>query len=338
MTRKPVAFWCLAITMSVLAGESLAQQEDTWTGKQVMIARDGIQLRAGSEVLAPLPLGAVLEVSNVNGQWLWFKGRRGWIDQNAVVPVDKAVEYFTTAIENSPTSQSYHHRGIAHAALGQFQKAEEDFSGAIQRDAANIPAYNERGNARRELGKLDEAIADFDEVIRQGVQHPAVFTNRGLARHDQGKYDEALPDYNAAIAIDAKFAPAWEAGGSTRQAQGNLPKAISNFRRAIELDDSFDRAHNNLAWILATTSDDQLRDATQAIQHATKACELVAYTDAGYLDTLAAAMAEAGRFDEAVKRAKEAIEKATTEQKPAIEMRLRLYEAGQTYREPAATD
>lgn len=318
MTRKPVAFWCLAITMSVLAGESLAQQGDTWTGKQVMIVRDGIQLRAGSEVLAPLPLGAVLEVSNVNGQWLWFKGRRGWIEQRAVVPVDEAVEYFTAAIKGSPTSQSYHHRGIAHAAAGNFQQAEDDFGEAIQRDAANIPAYNERGNARRELGKLDEAIADFDEVIRQGVQHPAVFTNRGLARHDQGKFDEALPDYNAAIAIDAKFAPAWEAGGSTRQAQGNLPKAISNFRRAIELDDNFDRAHNNLAWILATTSDDQLRDATQAIQHATKACELVAYTDAGYLDTLAAALAEAARFDEAVSAPRKRSKKPRPNKSPQL--------------------
>jgi tetratricopeptide (TPR) repeat protein len=144
--------------------------------------------------------------------------------------------------------------------------------------------------------------------------------------------DRALADYNAAIAIDERFAPAWEAGGASREAQGDFRKAIANYRRAIAIDPEFDRALNNLAWIQATNPDAELRSGQEAVEHATKACELTSFQDAGYLDTLAAAMAEAGRFDEALKWAAQAVDLAGSDQKSKIEARLDLYKAGQPYR------
>lgn len=222
---------------------------------------------------------------------------------------------------------------MALATLGQYKNAVADFDAVIQRDSKNVAAYNDRGNALRKLGESKRAIADFSKVIDSNVRHPAVYTNRGLAWHDRGDDDRALADYNAAIQIDAKFAPAWEAGGSARLAKGDVAKAVVNFKQAIELDPKFDRAHNNLAWILATNPDEQLRDGEQAVEHALQACERKEFQDAGYLDTLAAAYAEAGQFDEAVKRAKEAIALAADSDKEGIEARLRLYQAGHPFRE-----
>ena len=51
------------------------------------------------------------------------------------------------------------------------------------------------------------------------------------------------------------------------------------------------------------------------------------------LDTLAAAYAEAGRFDEAFKWISTAIKQTPLADKANLEVRLKLYKAGKTYRE-----
>jgi len=93
-----------------------------------------------------------------------------------------------------------------------------------------------------------------------------------------------------------------------------------------------------LAWILATHPDARLRDSAQALQLATRAFELSPPNDAAALDTLAAAYAEAGRFDDAIKSAQRAAELAQADGPKQllgdIQARLLLYRAGKPYREP----
>ena len=80
-----------------------------------------------------------------------------------------------------------------------------------------------------------------------------------------------------------------------------------------------------------------MRDGKQAVEHATLACELTKWKDAGYLDTLAVAYAEAGDFDKAVE-----FQKGHSPPRPsqsprsrAPEERLKLYAQKKAYRDPA---
>ena len=92
-----------------------------------------------------------------------------------------------------------------------------------------------------------------------------------------------------------------------------------------------------LAWFQATFPVAELRNGTNAIEYATKACELTDWKNANYLDTLAASYAEAGDFDSAVKWQKKAIdlltEDTSAESRSNYESRLNLYQSGKPYRQ-----
>ena len=83
-----------------------------------------------------------------------------------------------------------------------------------------------------------------------------------------------------------------------------------------------------------------MRDGKSAIKAAQKACELSKWKDWRYIDTLAAARAEAGEFDQAISYENQALALATDQPdlvRKAKE-RLQLYQQHKPYREaPAGT-
>ncbi len=319
--------------MFFLTPPLVSQDRDPLVGKRVMVTRWNANLKVGTKTVGSLRMGSLITVSKVSGDWLWIKNARGWIERKNVVPVDQAIAHFSAAINRNRSAEAYHQRAVAYMALKQFDKALADLNLAITRESGNVAAYNDRGNVYRNLGQPKRAIAEFDKVIARNVRHPAIYTNRGLAWHDAGDNDRALADYNAAIKIDAKFVPAWEAAGSARQAKAEYASAMRNFQHAITLNPKFLPAYNNLAWLLSTCPSSEHRDGKKAVEYATKACELTNFQDAGMLDTLAAALAESGRFEEAVKRATTAVELAGSPKKEAIRMRLALYKKREPYRD-----
>ena len=341
--RLPVVLAVLVISLATVAAQEKPGDEsgeNPATAKSVaplvMVIRIDAELMSGSSVVGKAALAEILTGGEVNGQWLWIPSVNGWIQQSDVVPVDRAIEHFTAQIKQTPTSRAYFERGAARVSLGEYEPAVVDFSKSIELDSANLPAINDRGTTYRRLGQPEKAKADFDTVIERGVRHSAAFTNRGLTWLDLGNTEQAMVDLHVALGLDPRFAPAWEASGAVREAMGHTAKAIDNYRIAVELDPAFALAWNNRAWLLGTAADPSLRNGALAVEFATKACELTGYQKADVLDTLAAAYAEAGDFEQAVRRAKEAIAKADAKHTPAIEKRLALYEAGKSYRQPAS--
>jgi tetratricopeptide (TPR) repeat protein len=94
---------------------------------------------------------------------------------------------------------------------------------------------------------------------------------------------------------------------------------------------------NNFAWVLAAGTDAKIRDGKQAVQLAERACELTHYQKTMYLGTLAAAYAEAGRFDDAILTAEKACTLASELGEPNLLKRnrelLELYRAHRPYHE-----
>src|ERR1017187_9166760 len=118
-----------------------------------------------------------------------------------------------------------------------------------------------------------------------------------------------------------------------------ISEAILQYHETLRLNPESLLALNNLAWILATHPEARFRNGPEAVQLAERACELTSYQQTVFVGTLAAACAEAGRFDDAVATAQKACALASGRGEPGLLQKnrelLALYQAHQPYREPA---
>jgi Flp pilus assembly protein TadD len=121
-------------------------------------------------------------------------------------------------------------------------------------------------------------------------------------------------------------------------AAGRRGEAIAEYRAVLQLQPEHPVALNDLAWLLATHPDATARNGAEAVKFAEKACALTQRKNPLLIGTLAAAYAEAARFDEAIKSAVEAIALAKGAGLPQIVERneelLKLYRAGKPFHEP----
>ena len=110
--------------------------------------------------------------------------------------------------------------------------------------------------------------------------------------------------------------------------RGDLPRTVSAYRAALKIDPTDGWALNGLARLVATCPDSKYRNGKLAVELATRACERVQWTVPSFMDTLAAAYAEAGDFQSAVCLEREAVAslRAGDPNQAAFRERLRLYE------------
>jgi tetratricopeptide (TPR) repeat protein len=120
--------------------------------------------------------------------------------------------------------------------------------------------------------------------------------------------------------------------------RGRMKEAVGAYSAALDRLPDDVRLLNRVAWILATTSDDGLRDATRAKSLAERAVRLTEGRDPVSLDSLGASLAGLAQFEQAVGAATEALQLARrdpgSELLRDLEFRLGLYSRGQPFREP----
>jgi tetratricopeptide (TPR) repeat protein len=118
---------------------------------------------------------------------------------------------------------------------------------------------------------------------------------------------------------------------------GQTAEAIAQYRFALRLRPQWPQALNQLAALLATHCDPQFRDGAAALRLSQQAIALVGDAEPAYLNTLAAAHAEIGSYDQALTIAQRghllAERAGRTNLAAQIRERLKLYEAGRPWRE-----
>jgi tetratricopeptide (TPR) repeat protein len=214
--------------------------------------------------------------------------------------------------------------------------------GRIWRDTVEKRPENARArsNYATELlaeGRHAEATEHLRAAVALAPRSAEFQANLGVALCMSRAFEECFERLEQAIAIDPRYAPAYRDLAEAHASNGRHAPAVDNYVRAITLnpDDVF--LLNRAGWLLATSTEESVRNGAYALQLAQRAVALTNRRDVTSLDTLAAALAESGRFDEAANTALEARKIAAATGPPAaveeMDGRIDRYRARQPIRE-----
>jgi hypothetical protein len=195
---------------------------------------------------------------------------------------------------------------------------------------------------RRYLVHWTDTSSLYRHMLALAPEASVLHYGQGRLYQDQGRFAEAIASYRNAIIYkrDLPIERAWAGEahnnlGGLLLARGEVKEAVRHFTEGWETSENRVSIANNLAWLMATNADESVRNGAKAVEIAEYACKATDYRNPTMLDTLAAAFAEAGRFEEAIAAVKKAISLAPVEDTHLIaemKKRLSLYESGKPYR------
>jgi len=228
--------------------------------------------------------------------------------------------------------------GIILAKRKDYTAAIEHFTASLQYNPDNCDAHSNLGHALALQGKLQEAELHFQAALRLKPADPGTHANYAEVLARQGRVREAILHFREAIIFEPQFKPEieprLELAALLFQA-GNPRQAVALLHQVLRIKPDQAEALNNLAWILATSPDEQVRNGAEAVWYAKQACQLTAFKQAGMVGTLAAACAEAGHFPEAITNAELAVKLASAAGQTRFaainQQLLMLYRSGRPY-------
>jgi tetratricopeptide (TPR) repeat protein len=195
------------------------------------------------------------------------------------------------------------------------------------------------GTALQSEGRQEEAIPYLRRAVQLNPDNPYARNNLAVALESQGQLSEAIRHLRHAIRVDAHFADGHKNLGSALAESGRREESLRHLREAARLAPGSPEALNNAAWYLATDPDSSPAEREEAIRLAERAAALTPGGNPTVLDTLAAAYAAAGRFDDAVATAERALLAAGGEGDPGfvaeLGERLERYRRNRSHPRPS---
>ena len=195
------------------------------------------------------------------------------------------------------------------------------------------------GLAVRQQGDTDAAITQYEEALQSDPDYASARINLGGLLFDMGRTDEAIFHLQKALQTDPNNGQAHNNLGNACLQKGNFSAAMAQFQQAMKLEPSDPWVKNNFAWILAACPDVSLRNGGKAVELASAANELSGGGNPIILHTLAAALAESGRYSEAVETAQRALRLADAQSRTslaaALESEIKLYQSNRPFHSPS---
>jgi len=230
--------------------------------------------------------------------------------------LDHAISDFTKAITHRERSvnkpfyaryvEPFLERGSAYEMKKDYEMALADFSKAIACDPENALSFDMRAALYISRGGYEKAIADCTDAIRLG--RDLALMTRGYAYLMTKDHASARTDFEELIRHVPGLPHAYLSRGLLHRCEKNFEMATRDFTHAIELDPQCPEASGTLAHLLATCPEAAFRDGVKAVSLARKAFKLSNWEDVLLLQTLAAAYAESGKYDQAIKWQEKAID------------------------------
>ncbi len=196
------------------------------------------------------------------------------------------------------------------AASGEIREAREVLTARLKEHPGRELAYKcyislafldaHRWNPFSPMSDLEQAIVVDPAKEDAYLLRSSINYRRGLGR-------KAMDDLNTAVRVNPANAFSYEGRASIRYDWREYAAALADMETAVRLAPENAQFHERLALVLATCPDGKIRKGKEAVVQATRACELSEWKTAHFLDSLAAAYAEAGDFRSAIATEQKAI-------------------------------
>jgi tetratricopeptide (TPR) repeat protein len=247
----------------------------------------------------------------------------------------EAEAQFTHSLRIAPgRAETRNNLGVVLYNQGNLEGAALNYAEALRLNPGLADAHNNLGVLLYNQGRLADAAAHYAEALRLNPRDAHALNNLGVVLFEQGQLQEALTHYRAALRLDPGYGDAHNGLGEALCREGKLADALAHFGAAERLNPSDGEAYKNRARMMAACPEAKYRDGRGAVALATRACELAGWTKPEFVDTLAAACAEAGDFAAAASWQAKAIELLPDERKKGdYRSRLSLYHSRVAYRE-----
>ena len=301
------------VTAALILVPAPVPKKEGWTGQIAMLKKSGVTYRYPSK-------DPLLDKGSGSGSLLMIEYR---------VMQDKGDELIV--VENGQDVM------VRKADMVLQSEAIPYYTDMIEKEPNNAMNYAFRGWAWKQQKSLDNALKDYNKAVELAPGQCAWRNNRALIWIEKKEYDKAIADYDESLKLFPQYGLAYRNRGNCWLKKKEYEKALSDFKKAIELNPENPHAYNSLARVLATCPVEKLRDGNQALEAAKKANEMSGWKNGAILDTYAAALAERGMFDEAIKWQEKAFADVVfvKEKGDEARKRLQLYRDKKPFRDEA---
>ena len=250
---------------------------------------------------------------------------------------EKAAQQYIKSLQHNPghLSARNHLAAVLHQ-LGRVNQAVEHGAETVQLFPDDAAARFHLAEALTKQNRTDEAIGHYRHALK--LKHADAKVHNGLANalNQKGKVDEAVKHFAEAVRLKPDYLDARFSLAQCLMKLDRIQAAVEQYRRILQFEPNHLEAASNLAWIWATAAEPDLRNPSEAVELARKACAITFYTNPKALDALAAALAASGKFSDAAVTADKAMRLAKSAGQNnlarEIEKRLQLYKSGEPYR------
>ncbi len=255
--------------------------------------------------------------------------------------IEEGMDYCRAALAIKPSYADAHASlGLALAIEGRLPEAVPEYEAACRLDPGSANFRTSLAKVLVRVGKTNEAAGCFQEALKLQPHYAEAHWRYGMLLFDTRNLKEALDHLREAVRLQPAV-PIYLDFATVLIRAGQSDAAITQCREALRLQPDSPQALTSLAWILAVDPDGHIRNGLEAVTLAERACQLTGFRNPTFLGTLAAAYAEAGRFEDAVRTAEKAsdLARATGNQKLAErnQQLLAMYRAGKPFHEGVQT-
>jgi tetratricopeptide (TPR) repeat protein len=215
--------------------------------------------------------------------------------------------YFNKVLQADPSRiEALKYRGLDRLDRGMVDGAKSDLEAYVKLAPNDPEGLHFRGKVYLAQDDLKAALADLIAALALDPDDSWAYLDCGLTRFQQGDYARAIVDFDSALRIEPTYTAALSHRAAALGKLGRYGDQLDSYHKAVDSTPQNQSELNSLAWFLATCPDPRYRNGEEAVKQAQAALDK-AYIQATILDTLAAALAECGRFDEALEKMEDAL-------------------------------